>query len=306
MEKINSAFFLTTVVFAVSRVALSQSGGSGSLQPGYTPVCYPQEYEQTPNPPFPTLPDQFSTVIEANILNRNSSFLAVEHYDYPGNRGRLETIFRGIDSRELAIFDYNLGEVFLIPDLERSLPCGVQLLTGPSRLLNESFGITYVNGKVHIGTVSQLFDLAVNESAQYMGVESIRGIPCNHWQTCHIFEDESYTLDYYFVSSQDWNYFFPAQTIPIQIVLNGSRFLNGTTDEFMDVYSFIAFHSGPSAVPDSVFEVPTGLPCLGRIAGKELPDVPPFFSMKIETLDIPNTISTVQVGFYTTILSHVC
>lgn len=283
-------------LFTVVGRVLSQSGyfGSGSGAQ-YVPVCDRQEYMQTPIPPIPSLPDQFSTIIEGNIVQSNYTALVAEYYDNPGNRGRFEYVIQETDIESgVAIYDYNLGEAFLIPDRERNVSCGVQLLTNFS---DSIFGITYVNGSVHIGTVTQLFQVAPNESAKYLGVDSVRGIPCNHWQTCHVYVNNSYTLDYYFASTSDWKYAFSGESVPIQIELNGAKISDdGTLDTMHHVYSFIAFHSGPSAVPDSVFEVPTGLPCLGRIAGEDLPEVPPFFSLQFETLEDPYTIGTVRVS----------
>ena len=286
------------VLVAVCGFALAQSsgGGSGSLQPDYVPVCDPQNYTRTPARPFPTLPNQFSTILEGNHPHSNLSIIIAEYYDDPGNRGRLDYVVSGSEQGETAIFDYNLEEAFLIPDFARGVPCGVQLLTQPSELVNDSFGITYVNGSVHIGSVKHLFDLPDNVSARYLGTEDVRGIPCNRWQTCHAHDDMSYTLDYYFVSAGEWDYIFPGETIPVQIVSSGSMNENGTLADFRSTYSFIGFHSGPSAVPDSVFEVPTGLPCLGRIAGKELPAVPPFFTMQFETLESPQKIGAMRVS----------
>ena len=289
---------LLAAVAVLCRAVLSQpilfSGmGSGGQ---YEPVCDPQSYSQTPAVPLPSLPDQFSTVIEGNIAQFNSSFIIAELYDDPGNRGRFEFIIGQTGQKEVAIFDYDDGEAFLIPDARGGTACGVRSLTDSSEFVNRSFGITHVNGSVHIGTVTNLFQLALNESAVYYGVETVRGIPCNHWQTCHVLENNSYTLDYYFVATEDWQYVFSGETIPVQIKLSGTRIIdNGTLDVMDHVYSYIAFQSGPDAVPDSAFQVPTGLPCKGRLAGKDLPTAPPFFSMLIETLDNPNSIGTVRV-----------
>ena len=291
-----SATLLAVLLTAVCRAVLSQSGSGFSGSAPMYPVCDPGDYKQTPNPTIPTLPEQFSTIIEGNIQDLNTSFIMSEHYDYLGNRGKLEYI-TGTEQREVAIFDYNLGEAFLIPDLERDVPCGVQPLTGPSELVNNSFGITYVNGSVHIGSVSKLFDLGINQSARYLGIYSVRGIPCNRWQTCHVLENESYVLDYYFVSTAEWAYIFSGETIPVQITLTGSRIDDdGMAYDMSHTYSFIGFRSGPDAVPDSVFEVPTGLPCLGRIAGKDLPDVPPYFSMLVEAVEKPSDVVIVRVS----------
>ena len=268
---------------------------SGTVGQDYQAVCNPSNYTLTPAMPLPTLPNQFSTIIEGNIVQLNSTYIIAEHYDDPGNRGRFETIVRETGQREVAIYDYDLAEAFLIPDLTQNISCGVQTIVNASIPRFEPFGITYVNGSVHIGTVSSLFLLPPNTTSVYHGNETIRGIPCNRWQTCHVMENNSYTLDYYFASS-DWQYIFMGDAIPIQITLRGSMVDDdGSLNDLYHVYSFIAFHSGPDSVPDSVFMVPTGLPCRGRIPGQALPEPPPFFSMYIEILDQEETIGNIRV-----------
>lgn len=269
---------------------------SGTVGQDYQPVCNLSDYTLTPAMPLPTLPNQFSTIIEGNIVQLNSTFIIAEHYDDPGNRGRFDTIIRETGQREVAIYDYDLAEAFLIPDLIQDIPCGVQTLVNGTSPRFEPFGITYVNGSVHIGTVSSLFLIPPNTTSVYLGRERVRGIPCDHWQTCHVMENNSYTLDYYFASTTEWQYVFMGDAIPVQINLTGLTVdENGSLKELRHVYSFIAFHSGPDSVPDSVFMVPTGLPCRGRIAGQSLPEPPPFFSMYIETLDQAETIGNIRV-----------
>lgn len=269
---------------------------SGAVGQNYQPVCNPANYTLDPNMPLPTLPNQFSTIIEGNIVQLNSTFIIAEHFDDPGNRGRFETIIPGTEQREVAIYDYDLGEAFLIPDLMQNISCGVQFLTNETSPRVAPFGITYVNGSVHIATASNLFLLPPNTTYVYLGTEMVRGIPCNRWQTCHVLENNSFTLDYYFASTSDWQYVFLEDVIPVQITLRGSMVDDdGSLIKLYHVYSFIAFHSGPDSVPDSIFMVPTGLPCRGRLAGEALPEPPPFFSMFIETLDQPEAIGNIRV-----------
>ena len=277
---------------------LSQEESSGSgLQPGYTPVCDERDFSRTPNPPIPALPDQFSTVIEFSIDSNNSTFIFSEHYDDPGNRGRVDTV--GITGeRDVVIYNFNDGEAFVIPDRERGVACGVQPLTDPSEFVNTSFfGFRYVNGSIHIGSVTAMFDLADNQTGQYCGRENMRGIPCDCWQTCHASENRSYLITYYFAATAQWNYYYPGDAIPVRIHFYQTRMdYDGFITEDRHVYNIFAFHSGPNAVPDSVFEVPTGLPCLGRAAGRALPDLPPYFSMMIEAVDNPDTVRARRVS----------
>jgi hypothetical protein len=289
----------TTAVLAIlaavvcSSVVSSQSG-SGSLTPGYIPVCSGESYSQTPYPPIPTLPNQFYTAVELSYSEKNRSYVLSEHYDDPGNRARLDYVWEDSGEPGVEIYDYDLGEAFLIPDRERNVACGVKSLEEPSSFLNNSFfRFRYVNGSIHVGSVKDMFDLAGNQSARNCPQKKLRGILCDCWETCHNFDNYSYTVTYYFASSE-LNYYFPGEaTIPVQInVHNASLENDGTLSESRITYSFFGFHSGPSAVPDSAFEVPTGLPCLGRISGKDLPQVSQYFSMHIESVVDANTVTT--------------
>ena len=253
---------------------------SGTVARVYLPVCSPGNYSLEP---LPVLPVQFSTLIEGNIAELNSTFLVAGHYDSAGNRGKFESVDPATGQKEVVIYDYNLGEVIFIPDLMQGTPCGVQLINNRSEFVTRLFRI-YVNGSVHIGTVANLFQPGA--PSVYLGTEAVRGIPCNHWQTCNILENSSYIQDYYFATTFNWNTAFAGEVIPVQISLRGRRVAyDDTVEELSHVYSFVRFHGGPDSVSDSDFRVPAGLPCRGRLAGKPLPQLPPFFSMQVEALE---------------------
>lgn len=315
--KMSVAVLLT--VFAVAGRVISHSGDSGSgsgsdfphsgdsgsssgsgTPPDY--ICNPEDYRmQTPSVPFPTLPNQFSTLIEFTFNEYNITSLAVEHYDYPGNRARVDYLYRDDDNqkqRAIAIFDYNNDQFTLIPDRYRNEACSVQTISGNEDFVNYHypFGVRTVNGSIHVKSAGELYEVAGNSSVMYMGVETVRGIQCNHWQECHVDDDNSsYLADYYFAAS-NWEFALSGETegetVPVQIEVN--YLYDGALET--DVYSFIAFHSGPDAVPDSTFVVPTGLPCVGRPAGKDLPSPPQYFSMLVESQENPMSIGTAQVS----------
>ena len=81
---------------------------------------------------------------------------------------------------------------------------------------------------------------------------------------------------------------------PVSIEVVGQRMDNGTLRDIRDTINYVSFQDGSDAVPDEVFQVPTGLPCRGRKAGKPLPPFPRFFSSRFE-FSIRNTIVTAKV-----------
>ena len=256
----------------------------GHSHTGYMPICDPANYT-TPSIPLPNFSEQrqFSVVIEANIGQQNHTILVREFFDEVGNRGRFEITENAAQS--VGIFDYDDEEIFLLPDPTTGDACTVKRFTDPStsRLSSSPavlFGFLVVNGTVHIGTVRGFFlgPLEPNATA-YLGVEDVRGVPCNHWQTCTTLVNNSYTLDYYF-ATDDWEFAQGDGPIPIQMALTARR----GDDELNHVYSFVSFNTGPSSVPDEVFRVPLGLVCTGRIPGPPTPPLPPYFSATLEVV----------------------
>lgn len=250
-------------------------------------MCDPSQAEAV-SKPFPPLPQQFSTTIEANILSKNMEISVRDYFDEIGNRGRMEISRNGGFS--YAVFDYGLQEVFLLPDFlsESGEDCVVRKIAEDNNFVSVTFGFTLQNGSVHIGTASHFFSIANFSALRYMGNdEPIRGIPCDHWQSCYSTDSSSYTIDYYFSRTDaDWMSAYRDDPVPVQIILNGVR-ENEDEDGFHNVtniYSFVAFNAGPDAVPDDVFKIPTGVSCKGRILGQALPMLPNFFSTYIESV----------------------
>ena len=247
----------------------------------YTPVCDPN-YTGPPSIPLPNLPAQFSVVIEANLGQENSTTNVREYFDEIGNRGRFEITRYGL--KTVGVFDYDDGEIFRISDGDT---CEISRIADPSSrsLFTETpiFGfLDNANGSVHIGTVRDFFQLR-NNNATWLGVEVVRGIPCNRWQTCTVLENNSYTLDYYF-ATENWDFSLGNGPSPVQVVLNALIVRKGVAESLNHIYSFISFDTGPRSVPDEAFTVPFGLICSGRIAGLPIPSLPEYFSATIEAV----------------------
>lgn len=261
----------------------------------FTPVC---DFDQSSGPPVPGLPDQFSFTIEGNLIERNSSAIMTEFYDGPGNRGRLEFGFNA--SSGIGIFDYNLGEIFFIPDFRTGDDCRVYPIANNPRFLNFTFGIQNLNGTIHIGSPS-MFVEALRDDAitQYIGEDMVRGIPTQRWQACVNRENISYQIDYYFVA-EPWNYegqgqkLDSTQMVPIQFTLNTTRITNGTLRNIYHIYTVIDFRAGPDSVPDSIFQVPNGLACTGRFPGQPVPQIPQFFTTTVQQVASSSPIPSIQ------------
>ena len=267
---------------------------------GFMPVC-DSNVNQPSDPPVPDLPDQFSFTIEGNLFERNSSAVMTEYYDGPGNRGRLEFGING--SSSIGIFDYNLGEIFLIPDFQTGDDCRVYPIADRPRFLNETFGVVVENGSLHIGSPRTFIEAIRDDTVtRYIGVDMIRGIPTQRWQACVNRENISYQIDYYFVA-EPWNYegqgqkLDSTQMIPVQFTLNTTRIdINGNVRNIYHIYTVVDFRAGPDSIPDSLFRVPNGLACTGRFPGQPVPQVPPFFSTYVERVSRTMGRSVIQTS----------
>ena len=263
-------------------------------------VCDPNNYGTNPGPDIPALPQQFSVHVEANILNKNRITWIHEFFDEVNNRGRFSFFSEGM--RERAIYDYDNNEIFVFPDARNGRECTVYPLA-ESRFINFTFGLTRLNGSIHIGTARQFLEFLDDDtSIQYRGLNNtVRGVPALQWDACLNNDNVSMIVSYYY-NMEDWSYPTVADPsgsdmILSQIVVRGVSFFNNSVSNFYHVYSFFGFHSGPDSVPDNVFRVPTGMACIGRVPGMDVPEVPRFFSTYIERLDNSmNQIGIIRVS----------
>jgi len=268
----------------------------------YVPVCDPANYTEPPLVPVPVLPAQFSFVVEANLLQRTSNIK--EYVDEVGNRGRLELSSTNFGANTIVgIFNYSNREIFLIPDVNTSDACAVKPianLSAPSQA--PSVGFQDVNGAIQIGTVSRFFQLLRNTTnATWLGVEVVRGIPCNCWQTCTAMQSSSYTLDYYF-ATENWDFALGDGPTPVQVVLT----VADSRGSLRHTYSFVSFKTGPRSVPDEVFTVPIGLICTGRTPGPPTPPFPDYFSMSLEVvLSTRRSVVVYKVSYCTHFVNYV-
>ena len=263
----------------------------------FMPICDPQEYDYSgfgsADLPLPDLPNQFSFTIEGNLIERNRTAIMTEYYDGPGNRGRLEFEHNGAPG--IGIFDYNLGEIFLIHQHRMRNNCRVYpIANNPSRFLSRTFGVVNQNGSIHIGSPRTFLEgLRENDTTVplYFGEDFVRGIPTQHWQACFNRENNSYLIDYYFAAER-WDYEGQSQEldttemVPVQFILNATRLdpHRGKLNIY-HIYSVVDFRSGPDSVPDSLFRVPNGLACRGRFPGQPVPQIPQFFSTYVQQVN---------------------
>lgn len=265
----------------------SAYGLPGLLEPSdvFTDLCESFNPESGGDPLPTQLPQQFSVHVEANIVNKNMTFLVDEFYDNVNNRGSLAFISDGV--RQHAIYDYADNEIFVFPDADNGRECGAYPLDEAENF-ELAFGLTRMNGSLHIGTTSAFLGLLRDDiPTQALGMDSVRGTPAMHWKACINFPNISFFADYYYTSTDIWSYATVSNPEEFdltltQIVVQGNSLHNDTLEYFYHVYSAFAFQSGPESVPDSAFTVPSGLACVGRNVGIPVPQVPDYFSTYVQ------------------------
>ena len=221
---------------------------------------------------LPRLPSQFTTVIEANILDRNYTVHMHEWHDSANDRGRIDVYHRGkVFGREggddKSIYDYAKDRYY------RITRGGTVCHWGDTKQISGQSFVT-ANGRAHV-TSSQLW-LGVGVSAEYVGEVIVRGVRCDKWTTSGYkprlmmtFTDSVYTLDMFF-SVASWDMAGTnGSRIPVRLEMMGSRQVTTqanssnisrpVTYSYHHIYDYMSFHVG---APDTTkFEPPCGLAC---------------------------------------------
>lgn len=252
-------------------------------------ICDPDDFVPNPDsPPLPDIPNQFVSTIEGNLLSRSQTFVIKEYYDQVGDRGRIEIAANG--TQTTGIFDYNLGEIFVMTNRDGEEDCNVYEISANSQFfLGRVFGFSEVNGTVHIGSPAAFLEMIrENSTSIYRGTDMIRGVPVQRWESCVTLPNNSYVVNYYFGAQSNWTFsggqLDMSVMIPVEFNLNASFINRFGIDNAYNIYSFVNFQSGPDSVPDDVFQVPTGVACKGRLPGQAVPTLAGTFFARIEIL----------------------
>lgn len=256
--------------------------------------CNPKPADYV-GPPIPALPDQFETHVEANIVQKNMTRNFKEYYDFPNNRGMIETYNRTSGERMRILTDFNTRESKTIFE---NNTCRF-LQTNSSHPL---FVFMSADNGTHIKSVKDLLHFGSDLGEVFIdGDKIIRGIPVNHWSTCLKMPatNGTMTLDYFFTKALNYTIDGAEMQVPVRAVLNGTgkSYRNGSVSDdshsFYHIYEFSEFKPGP--IKDShLFEVPVGVICnQGDIdRNKSVPEISNHFSAGVERVILENSKET--------------
>eukprot|EP00761_Pharyngomonas_kirbyi_P011656 gb/GECH01011682.1/.p1 GENE.gb/GECH01011682.1/~~gb/GECH01011682.1/.p1 ORF type:complete len:705 (+),score=157.54 gb/GECH01011682.1/:1-2115(+) len=184
---------------------------------------------------LPTLPDDFSTSIDAVIANRGYTIGLQEYYDYTNNRLRFDT--HRHNSSLIEIFKLDEGKMYTITNGTQCQESSFDPEQGPP--ISE-------NGRLYRGRDLFLF---ASQNETYYGTKQVRGVTADHWRS-HFTGDfrqahASYDADFYF-STGDWKFAHGQERIPMRIRVQGMT-RNKTTNRehnFNHYYEFTDYISG--------------------------------------------------------------
>jgi len=191
------------------------------------------------DPPLPVLPPQFQVTMEANILQLETTYSQVEYYDFINQKARYE--IETVGSSVVIIEDFKTKLAYNITN-------GVCYSREP---------ITALGGSIRSTNDLLMFGKEYNET--YMGVSTVRGVPCDGWISEISYISNStdvppkpihhiLTLQFYF-TVESWG--FREENVtrkPMRALLNGTRiYSDGTRYNITNYYEFVDFVAKPAA-----------------------------------------------------------
>eukprot|EP01083_Nonionella_stella_P185163 674397_1 len=204
-------------------------------------------------PSIPQLPTRYSAIIEANIIQKNQTWIMEEWYDGPANKAK--RIFFYGDMMSVTYEDFSQAKdqlwSYTTPhdDTSNAVSCKLEAYTQSRKMWrNEE---TKSGGIV---SSYEWFEFGGNYTETYLGSDFvIRGISAEGW-TRNVSRsmpwgvataNMSYGLTYYFALPK-WDWFKSSERrIPVRVELTGTRVtVNGsdiTTYDFHHYYDFVQF-----------------------------------------------------------------
>jgi len=191
-------------------------------------------------PPLPTLPSQYQSVVEINLLQQNYTATIFEYYDTVNNRARIDILSEVTPVIYLDLPSENLHYQIVGETCTTRDPPSYVVSTG--------------NGTFQIEPASQLFHFGEQYDEHFQGFKEVRGIPCEVWwsSVLQVTEDTIYDYDVlWYFSAPSWNSSGYSR-IPIQAEYSGMIFTNGNSQTFDNLYEFVGFVPGAPSIDNFV------------------------------------------------------
>ncbi|XP_060577210.1 uncharacterized protein LOC132734483 [Ruditapes philippinarum] len=260
--------------FVMLTVTVSQQVFADWTFPGY--CAQKNSYIRDPNlpvstrlPPLPVLPKTFQVQVEAQLLDRKVTKTGKIFYDERRKRATVKMFAN--NQLSTSIFDFDINQTIFV----NNGSCYVRdyLTTDQSILIGAK-----QTGNSTSGTLN--FDKA--NGLLYKGRKTVRDINCDWWQSCIIWPQANFTLDYYF-SAYNWSSPSSPRQVPVLAEILGSKYMIPQDVPIHHIYEYFDFRN-KIWEDNSVFEVPSGLICPGLPITKTVPNLPQTFSFNEEII----------------------
>ncbi|XP_071118148.1 uncharacterized protein [Haliotis cracherodii] len=226
------------------------------------------------------LPPSFQVTIEGALIDRNMSVVAEEYFDQDSQRSAMKITQNG--QIEYLYINMNTNESY-------------HVLNNNCTVLNQAMDMddVFIGGKMpgkskmtHTYSTSYILKFAQKYGEVYKGQTSVRGVLCDHWQSCMYwgFLGVNFTVDYYF-SVSTWTSADGTMQIPVRAEVQGYNSLlgPGAMSSFHHIYDYIGFKS--YIVDPTNLETPKGVACAGRKHTRAMPKLKTHYQYREEIID---------------------
>lgn len=295
------------------------------------PPCIPPE--NPPSMPLPTLPHSFTTELELTHQEEDKQkvLYGAEAFDRKLNMGILRYELReGIvadrpyDKQEIIHYSLTKDEALIITtdttcedegagNCDPKKSCKAKTLDAIHVELWQLFGLGEADGNTGYYGISGILEWATQNTYEYSGRTSCRGIDCEKFDVCIKSKEGNTALITYYWPLTKWTIDGNDGQVPLAIeVISDGRVEPYFTRSVMQRYDFYEFYSNIRPSID-ILEPPADVYCKGRVSQYEPPKMPRFFSYNSETvtpftLSLPNgenqthnvefTVAFTHYGYY--------
>ncbi|XP_048256453.1 uncharacterized protein LOC124133170 [Haliotis rufescens] len=226
------------------------------------------------------LPPSFQVTIEGALIDRNMSVVAEEYFDQDSQRSAMKLTQNG--QIEYVYINMNTNESY-------------HVLNNNCTVMNQATDMddVFIGGKMpgnsnmtHTYSTSYILKFAQKYGEVYKGQTSVRGVLCDHWQSCMYwgFLGVNFTVDYYF-SVSTWTSADGTMQIPVRAEVQGYNSIvgPGAMSSFHHIYDYISFKS--YIVDPTNLETPKGVACAGRKHTRAMPKLKTHYQYREEIID---------------------
>ncbi|XP_067678521.1 uncharacterized protein [Haliotis asinina] len=243
-----------------------------------TPMCstHSQSTVSPGDPRLPILPSEFEVHVEGAIIDQSMTVTADEYVSVIIGASSLQVTQGG--NTETVILNTNTNESYHIFDSECTVynqsTDVVDVLVG---------GASGMSSIPHTYSTASVLKFAQKYGEVYKGQTTVRGILCDHWQSCMYwgFLGVNFTLDYYF-TVYNWTTADGSPQIPVRAEVVGYQNLLGPGPEssFHHIYDYTGYKSYLTDI--TVFQTPVGVACEGRRQTRRMPQLKPKYRYRQE------------------------